>query len=168
MRDNNQQGPRKLLLAAGIVGSFVVYSLVHNSAGAVAPPSPSSGGNASTSTATSTPPSTSTPTGTSNGGTSTSGTGQYKNGTYTGLVTDAQWGNVQVQATVSGGQITDVKFLQYPNDRERSIEINSYADPILIQEAVQAQNAQVDIVSGATDSSEAFMQSLQDALSQAQ
>jgi uncharacterized protein with FMN-binding domain len=58
--------------------------------------------------------------------------------------------------------------LQYPNERERSVEINGYADPQLTQEAIQAQSAQVDIVTGATDTSEAFMQSLNDALTQAQ
>lgn len=63
---------------------------------------------------------------------------------------------------------TGVQFLQYPSDRERSVEINSYADPQLTSEAIQAQGAQVDVVTGATDSSDAFMQSLADALSQAQ
>lgn len=45
--------------------------------------------------------------------------------------------------------------------------INSYADPQLISEAIQAQSATVDVVTGATGSSEAFIQSLSDALSQA-
>jgi uncharacterized protein with FMN-binding domain len=58
--------------------------------------------------------------------------------------------------------------LQYPNERNRSVEINSYADPILVNEAIQAQSAKVDIVSGATDTSQAFIQSLSHALSQAQ
>jgi uncharacterized protein with FMN-binding domain len=75
---------------------------------------------------------------------------------------------VQVQAIVQNGRLTDVKFLTYPNERSRSVEINSYAIPQLTTEAIQAQNAQVDIVSGATDTSFAFMQSLSDALTQAQ
>jgi hypothetical protein len=57
---------------------------------------------------------------------------------------------------------------QYPNDRNRSIEINQYADPLLTTEAIQAQSGQVDIISGATDTSEAFIQSLSAALTQAQ
>ena len=81
---------------------------------------------------------------------------------------DAQWGVVQVQVVIQNGKIINVQFLQYPNERNRSVEINSYADPILVNEAIQAQSAQVDIVSGATDSSDAFMQSLSNALSQAQ
>ncbi len=91
----------------------------------------------------------------------------YKDGSYTGIAADAFYGNIQVQAVIANGRITDVKFLQYPNDRDRSIEINSYADPILAQEAIQAQTANVDVVSGATDSSQAFIQSLQSALDQA-
>ena len=93
--------------------------------------------------------------------------GKYKNGTYTGSVADAFYGNVQVQAVISGGKITDVVFLQYPNDRRTSIEINSQAMPMLKQEAIQTQSAQVDGVSGATATSGAFIQSLSSALQQA-
>lgn len=93
--------------------------------------------------------------------------GVYKNGTYTGAVTDAFYGNVQVQINISNGKISNVQFLQYPNDRGTSVEINSQAMPYLKQEAIQAQNAQVDIVSGATQTSLAFRQSLQSAIDQA-
>jgi uncharacterized protein with FMN-binding domain len=91
----------------------------------------------------------------------------YKDGTYTGDAADAFYGNIQVQANISNGKITTIQFLQAPNDRDRSIEINSQADPMLAQEAIQAQSAQVDIISGATDSSQAFVQSLQSALDKA-
>jgi uncharacterized protein with FMN-binding domain len=82
-------------------------------------------------------------------------------------VADAQWGYIQVKAIISNGKITDVQFLQYPNERNRSIMINNYADPQLTSEAIAAQSANVDIVTGATDTSQAFTQSLSDALSQA-
>ncbi len=94
-------------------------------------------------------------------------TGQYVDGTYTGSVADAYYGNVQVEVTVSGGKISDVKFLDYPQDRNTSIRINSYAIPNLIAEAISAQSANVNRVSGASDTSAAFKQSLADALSQA-
>ncbi len=94
----------------------------------------------------------------------TSGSGQYKDGTYTGPVVDAFYGNIQVRTTITSGQISDVQFLQFPNDRGTSIQINSEAMPILKSEAIKAQNAQVNIVSGATDSSNAFRQSLQSTL----
>jgi len=93
--------------------------------------------------------------------------GAYRDGSYTGPVTDAFYGNVQVQAVVSGGKLTDVKFLQYPNDRSTSRMINSQAMPLLTQEAIQAQNANVNGVSGASATSGAFVQSLQSALAQA-
>ena len=94
-------------------------------------------------------------------------TGKYKNGTYTGSVADAFYGNIQVQVVISGGKITDVIFLQYPSDRRTSIEINSQAMPFLKQEAIAAQSAQVDGVSGATATSQAFIESLTSALQQA-
>ena len=93
--------------------------------------------------------------------------GQYVDGTYTGSVANAYYGNVQVQATVSGGKIASVQFLQYPNDRSTSRYINSQATPILASEAIQAQSAQVNTVSGASDTSAAFQESLAAALSQA-
>ena len=93
--------------------------------------------------------------------------GQYRDGTYTGSSENAFYGNVQVKVTVSGGKITNIAFLDYPNDRRQSEEINSQALPILKQEAISAQSAQVDGVSGATDTSEAFVRSLATALSSA-
>ncbi len=93
--------------------------------------------------------------------------GKYLDGTYTGSVADAYYGNIQVQAIIQNGALADVVFLQYPNDRGTSIEINSQAMPMLKQEALQVQSANVDGVSGATDSSAAFRESLGNALSQA-
>lgn len=91
----------------------------------------------------------------------------YKDGTYTGSVEDAFYGNVQVQVIVSGGKISDVNFLQYPNDNQTSQFVNSQAMPLLKQEALQAQSSQVDIVSGASATSQAFQASLTNALNQA-
>jgi uncharacterized protein with FMN-binding domain len=93
--------------------------------------------------------------------------GQYADGTYTGSVADANWGNVEVQAVITNGQISDVQFLQYPNHRNRSREINDQAMPLLTQEAIQSQQADVDVITGATDTSYAFIQSLATALQQA-
>ena len=91
----------------------------------------------------------------------------YKDGTYTGQVADAYYGNVQVSVTISGGKITGVKFLQYPNSHSVSVIINQQAMPYLRQETIKAQSANVQIISGATFTSEAFQQSLQSALSKA-
>lgn len=147
---------KKLAVSGLLVGGFVVYALAHGRANAVA-----LGDTTPTNPSPTTPATAATPP-------AGASAGQYKNGTYTGGVADAQWGYVQVKVVVSGSRMTDVQFVQYPNDRNRSIMINQYADPILDQEAIQAQSGNVDIVTGATDSSFAFMQSLGDALSQAQ
>lgn len=93
--------------------------------------------------------------------------GQYTDGSYTGSTADAYYGYIQVRATVSGGKLTDVQFLQYPSDRSTSRFINDQAMPILKSQAVLAQSARVDGVSGATDTSDAFRQSLGSALAEA-
>lgn len=93
--------------------------------------------------------------------------GQYIDGSYTGSVADAYYGNVQVKAIISGGKITDVQFLDYPQDRSTSRYINSQAMPYLTQEAIQAQSANVDTISGATATSGAFIESLTVALAKA-
>jgi uncharacterized protein with FMN-binding domain len=98
---------------------------------------------------------------------STAAQGGFRDGTYTGAAANAYYGNVQVQVTVAGGKITGVTFLDYPQDRGTSRSINSYAMPQLSQEAIQAQSANVSGVSGASDTSAAFRQSLSSALSQA-
>lgn len=91
----------------------------------------------------------------------------FRDGEYIGNIADAYYGNIQVKAVIKNGVISDVQFLQYPNDRRNSIEINRQAMPILKQEAIQIQNSSVDIVTGATDTSLAFMESLKSALLQA-
>jgi uncharacterized protein with FMN-binding domain len=88
-------------------------------------------------------------------------------GTVTGPVVQTPFGNVQVQATLSAGKIVNVTALQTPSDRTRSQMIAQYAVPILASEALAAQSAQIDAVSGATYTSEGYAQSLQGALDQA-
>ncbi len=68
---------------------------------------------------------------------------------------------------MQGGAISTVEFLQYPNTHQTSVLINSQALPILQSEAIQAQSANVNIVSGATFTSQAYQASLANALSQA-
>lgn len=158
---------KKIIVSAVIIGTFVIYSFIHAQSAPVAIVPESSSASRSSSSATA-PSSTATPGVTATSGATSTPGSRYKDGTYTGNIADAQWGVVQVKAVIQNGKITDVQFVQYPNDRNRSIEINSYADPQLSSEAIQAQSASVDIVTGATDSSDAFMQSLSNALSQAQ
>jgi len=85
-------------------------------------------------------------------------------GTATGSVAQTRWGPVQVQITVSGGRITDVRAVRVPDGNRRDQEINDYAVPILRQEALAAQSAQIDTVSGATVTSDGYRESLQSAI----
>jgi len=68
---------------------------------------------------------------------------------------------------LQGSKLIDVKVLQYPTDRRKSQEINDQALPLLHDQAVSAQSAQIDGVSGATYTSSGYAQSLQAGLDQA-
>lgn len=160
---------KKVTIAALIIGAFILYSLLYTRASSIALSPNNVNDSRSSSSAVSTPSTAGTPADPGATATATKGSSgsQYKDGAYVGSIADAQWGNIQVKAIIQNGKITDVQFLQYPNERDRSVFINQNADPQLTSEAIQAQSANVDIVTGATDSSEAFIQSLSDALSQA-
>lgn len=86
--------------------------------------------------------------------------------TIQGPAVDMQWGPVQVTIIVKGKLLTDVQATA-PTERSRSAFINNQAIPLLRQEALQAKSANIDLLSGATMTSEAFAQSLQAALTQA-
>ena len=162
---------RRFAASAATIVVFVAYALgqrflgTPNAAGAgTAAPAV---GQSSTQTVNTTAASSSGPSATQTAGSTATPSTPLRNGTYTGGVASDQWGQVQVQVTVSGGRVTNVQALQYPTERRRSAFINSQAVPVLQSEAVQAQSANVNIVSGATLTSEAFQQSLQSALTQA-
>ncbi|WP_229690866.1 FMN-binding protein, partial [Sphaerisporangium melleum] len=99
------------------------------------------------------------------GGTGGSGTSGGR--TVTGDVADTRWGPVQVALVLSGRKITAVQVLQSPHGNRRDLVINERALPILEQEALSAQSAQIDTVSGATYTSDGYVQSLQSALDRA-
>ncbi|HAF10577.1 MAG TPA: FMN-binding protein [Chloroflexi bacterium] len=88
-------------------------------------------------------------------------------GTVTGDSVQTIFGNVQVAITVSGTKLVDVQALTLPSDRSRSARISDYAGPMLRSEAIQAQSAQIHVVSGATYTSRAYSQSLASALKKA-
>ena len=87
--------------------------------------------------------------------------------TYTGSVAQTRWGPVQLEIIVTGDTITKVTVLQRPNGNHKDVEINNYALPILIQDTLDAQTADIDMVSGATVTSEGYVTSLQAALDEA-
>lgn len=167
------QAIKKFFLSAFVVIAFIAYAIherLTNSSGgspsASTAPSSGTGADAAGSSAvnsasnspTQVPAPTNPPASTASG---------YKNGTYTGPAIDVNYGLVQVEAIIQSGKIAQVQFLQYPNDRRTSQQINAIAMPWLQQEAIQAQSANVDIISGATLTSEGFAMSLQSALASA-
>jgi uncharacterized protein with FMN-binding domain len=87
--------------------------------------------------------------------------------TYTGSAADTRYGPVQVQITVKKGKLTAVTAVDYPQGDPRDQEINSYAIPALNSEATSAGNANIDMISGATYTSQGYISSLQSALDQA-
>ena len=141
---------KKLFVSTFIVASFAIYSILYNK-----------------STATKAQISFVSASQSSKGPSGSQIAVLFRDGEYTGPVVDAFYGNIQVKAVIQNGKLTDVQFLQYPNDQRESIEINTAAMPILKEEAIQAQSANVDIVTRATDSTHAFTESLSQALSQA-
>lgn len=134
---------KKVMLSLAVVAAFVLYSWYARKEQGAPPPIVASA---------------STPAPTNQ---------DYKNGAYTGGAADAVYGDIQVRVVIRGKRITDVVFLQYPKDSRASILINQEAMPYLKQEAIQTQSAQVDGVSGATDTSAAFIESLSSALDKA-
>ena len=99
--------------------------------------------------------------------TSSSSTSSSSSKTVTSDVVSTQYGNVQLKVTISGGKITDIQALQLPSQDPKSVEIGNYAAPILRQSALSAQSATIDVVSGATYTSQGYMQALQSALDSA-
>ncbi|WP_030266276.1 FMN-binding protein [Streptomyces sp. NRRL B-24484] len=87
--------------------------------------------------------------------------------TVTGDAANTRYGPVQVKVTLDGSRITTIDVVQYPSNDHRDQEINSYALPLLNQEAIAAQSAQIDVVSGATFTSDGYTRSLQSALDKA-
>jgi uncharacterized protein with FMN-binding domain len=84
--------------------------------------------------------------------------------TVKGTPVENRYGVVQVEVKLQGNHIVDVIPLQMPNDRPRSADISQQAAPLLHDEVLQAQSAQIDIIGGATYTTESYAESLQAAL----
>jgi uncharacterized protein with FMN-binding domain len=100
-------------------------------------------------------------------GAATPASGTATTKTVVGDAADTRWGPVQVQITVADGAVTAVTAVEYPQNNGRDMEINSFAIPQLNQEATAAKSATIDTVSGATVTSDGYIQSLQSALDKA-
>lgn len=120
---------------------------------AAAPPQPSSGSKASGSSGS-----------TAAGSKGAKAPAAPQSGTVDGAVVGTQYGSVQVRVNFTGKKITNVHALQLTDSSGTSVAISAGAAPVLRHEALAAQSAQIDVVSGATYTSEAYQQSLQSAI----
>jgi uncharacterized protein with FMN-binding domain len=105
--------------------------------------------------------------GTTSGTTTDGGTTAAGSVTVTGSSASTRWGPVQVEITITDGTITDVTVVDYPTANGKDRQINARAVPVLVQETLDAQSAAIDMVSGATVTSEGYLESLQSALDEA-
>jgi uncharacterized protein with FMN-binding domain len=153
---------RIALLATGTVGGVVAIVAYHPpqlhsvAAIGVVAPIPSSS---------STPNSTATPSSTKSTPVPTAP--KSATGTFTGDTARTQWGPVQVQITVSAGQITKVNALQFPHGDQRSRSISQQSIPYLISQTISTKSANVVGVSGASYTSDGWRRSLASARSKA-
>jgi uncharacterized protein with FMN-binding domain len=97
-------------------------------------------------------------------GSARAGTTKTRTLTVNGTVADTRWGPVQVQVKIANNKIIDVRTLRRPTGNDRDESINTYAVPQLRAEALAAQSAHIDAVSGATVTSDGYIESLQAAL----
>lgn len=154
---------KKILLSSVLIVSFIGYALFA-----------SRNQDAATSSVaqtvlpanTQTVPTSSQTASTNDGSSLASNNQKYKDGSYIGPAVFNGHGTVQVKAVITGGKITNVVFVQVPND-STSAQVNAPAMPQLKSEAIAAQSAKVSGVSGASDTSAAFIESLGAALAQA-
>ena len=149
-----------ILTVMGLTIGLRLYGVGHvasasSSVVASAPPS--------TPTATPTPSATSTPTAAASAPAAAAPAAAAPK-TVNGAVEQTPYGPLQVRITATGKKITAVDVLQSPNDRQRSVEINAQATPILTQEVLKSQSANIDTVSGATYTSDGYRQSVQSAI----
>jgi uncharacterized protein with FMN-binding domain len=147
---------RVALAIAGTVAALVMLLSfkTHTPAASTTPPAAVSSG---------------TSTGSSTGSSSASSSPTTATGTktYTGAAADTRYGPVQVQITVTNGKVVKATAVEYPMQDPRDAEINAYAIPRLQSETVSVSSARIDMVSGATYTSEGYIQSLQSALDRA-
>lgn len=101
---------------------------------------------------------------TNSSSTTTTASSAYKDGSYAGKNIWTEFGNVKIGITISGGKITDVNFISMPNNEDHSAMLSEKAEPILKSQTLTAQSTNIDGVSGATHTSQSYIESLQAAI----
>ncbi|MEV6010525.1 FMN-binding protein [Streptomyces sp. NPDC051976] len=170
---------RRILLAtvATVSGGLLLLSLKPHSTGGAADVAARSTSPAAAPSASAAPSAPASPQPSASGGKSSSGSSGSSKApstssapvtrTVDGDTVQTRYGPVQLRVTLTGGKITAVTTLQLPQDNPRDQEISGFAVPQLTQEALAAQSARIDSVSGASYTSDGYIQSLQSALDKA-
>jgi uncharacterized protein with FMN-binding domain len=159
---------RIALWIATTVTIVVLLFGYHTSTNSTAiPPTTASTSQPSSSSPSPSPPSPPPPSPSPPGSPSSSSSAASSSETFKGSVAQTRWGPVQVQITTKDGKVTAVDVIEYPTQNPRDVEINDQALPVLVAETLEAQSAEIDMVSGATVTSEGYLQSLQAALDEA-
>ncbi|WP_329314688.1 FMN-binding protein [Streptomyces sp. NBC_01262] len=154
--------------AATISGVVLLLSLKPHSTATTSSASISTGSSQSSSSTTGGTSASPSPSASSSSSSTSSGSGSSTSTqTFTGTAAQTRFGPVQVKITVKNKKITNIEVVEYPSDNPKDQEINNYALPVLNQEAISAQSAQIDSVSGATFTSDGYVSSLQSAIDQA-
>lgn len=154
--------------AATISGVVLLLSLKPHSTATTSSASISTGSSQSSSSTTGGTSASPSPSASSSSSSTSSGSGSSTSTrTFTGTAAQTRFGPVQVKITVKNKKITNIEVVEYPSDNPKDQQINSYALPVLNQEAISAQSAQIDSVSGATYTSDGYVSSLQSAIDQA-
>jgi uncharacterized protein with FMN-binding domain len=144
-----------LAIASTVAGLVLLLTFkTHSTSGGAAPPAAISTPSAGAGSA-------------SGAGAPASGGSTTGGKTVTGATANTIYGPVQVQITVKSGKVTGAKAVEYPQETSRDIQINTFAIPVLNREAASIGSAKIDMVSGATYTSQGYITSLQSALDQA-
>jgi uncharacterized protein with FMN-binding domain len=138
-----------IIFAVAVLGGMSIYVNKHK--------------DSDSSTVTAQPSSSQTDTSSAGGSAANSSSGSYKDGTYSGSAAETPYGTVQVAAVISGGKITDVKFLRMPDDEQHSVEVTQMAESTLSNQSADG----LDMVTGATSTYYGYQESLQAALNKA-
>lgn len=153
-----------LAITSTVAGLVILLSFKTHTASLAAPPAAVSGATPGTGDSAKAGASTA---GSSTSGSSAGSSASTQPKTVTGASVDTRWGPVQVRVTLTHGKLTAVTAVDYPTGNSRDQQINAYAIPALINEALTAGSAKIDHISGATYTSDGFIGSLQDALTKA-
>lgn len=151
-----------IILAVAIIGILGIYGKSHSSTASTGSPDAADANTTDMAAAMANDSTT-----TSGLASNTSNTSGLRDGTFSGASENTPYGSVRIAVVISGGKISNVNFLQMPSDLGHTQEVTAMSEPLLKAETLRSQNSHIDFISGATSTTEGYIQSLQSALDQA-